>query len=86
MDASSRTRSRRIELYSAEMCGPGSPPGRCACREAVTRGFHSMLGSGASAPVAFDVAFRIYRHHHPQATSQSVVETVESWLFGGPVH
>lgn len=86
MDESAGTRSRPVAVVEREDCGPDTLPGRCTCREAVTRAFHGMLCSGAPPAVALDVASRIYRHHHPQATFHTAYLTVEAWLSPSHLH
>ena len=73
-------------LPSDDLCGPDDPPGRCECREAVTRAFRGMQESGVTEAIALDAATRVYLYHHPEATSVAALHTVETWVRAATLH
>ena len=67
-------------------CREAAEAARCRCRDAVVRAYSEMLTSGASQPVALDVAKRVYRYHHPGAGVQLAGDVVETWVYTGPLN
>ena len=81
-----RKSDRPIVIGRAENCGPGSDPDGCFCRAAVERAYAGMIASGAPNCVAMEAATRVFRYHHPESSSRHAQDTVETWLFTGPLH
>ena len=77
---------RPIVVGRAEDCGPDSDPDGCFCRSAVERAFAGMIASGAPNRVAMEAAARVFRYYHPKCSTQYAQDTVEAWLFTGPLH
>ena len=78
--------ARRPGRTAAEDCGPGSAADGCRCRLAVERAYAGMIASGCPRSVALEAAARVYRYHHPDSGERHARDTVESWLFTGPLH
>ena len=66
--------------------GPGSSRNACRCRTAVERAFSGMVASGAPNSVAMEAAERVFRYHHPESSPRHARDTVETWLFNGPLN
>lgn len=79
------TLARRIEA-ARRHCGPDALLDQCRCRAAVLRAYAGMQASGAPDCVALEAAMRVYRYHHPQASSAHVQQTVETWVVRGTIH
>ena len=75
-----------IVIGRTENCGPGSDPDGCFCRTAVERAYAGMVASGAPDSVAREAATRVFRYHHPNSSDSHARDTVETWLFTGPLH
>lgn len=54
-------------------------PERCKCKGAVLRAYGSLV---KEQPVyrAMDAARRVYRHHHPEDSTENAALTVERWV------
>ena len=79
-------RSDKPIVMEPEDCGPGSDRDGCRCRIAVERAFAGMIASGAPDSVAKEAAERVFRYHHPDCSERHARDTVETWLFTGPLH
>jgi hypothetical protein len=73
-------------MTEKEDCGPGSSPTTCRCRAAVERAFSGMIAGGAPDSVAMEAAARVFHYHHPECSQRHAWDTVETWLFNGPLH
>lgn len=79
-------RSAKSVVIGREVdCGPGTDRD-CRCRNAVERAFAGMMASGAPDSVAREAATRVFRYHHPECSDRHARDTVETWLFTGPLH
>ena len=78
--------ARPILVAGLDECGPAAARDGCRCRVAVERAFAGMLVGGAPHSVALEAAARVYRYHHPDRSDGHASETVETWLFTGPLH
>lgn len=67
-------------------CRDAAAAALCRCQVAVTRAYGEMLSCGVGERVATDVAVRVYRHHHPGASTTLARDVVETWVFQGRVH
>ena len=80
-------RSPRPIIFAARAdCGPGASHGLCRCRGAVERAYAGMIAGGAPDSVAMEAAERVFRYHHPESSERHARDTVETWLFSGPLH
>ena len=50
------------------------------------RAYSGMIASGAPDSVAMEAAERVFRYHHPESSERHARDTVETWLFSGPLH
>ncbi|MEQ9813945.1 MAG: hypothetical protein RLO50_14285 [Azospirillaceae bacterium] len=62
------------------MTGQTKPIEPCRCRAAVERAYRSMQRSGSADSIALEVAVRVYRHHHPEASEDAALTRVECWV------
>ena len=81
-----RKSDRPIVVAAEDECGPGAARDACRCRVAVERAFAGMVAGGAPDSVAMEAAARVFRYHHPEASERHAWDTVETWLFTGPLH
>jgi len=77
---------RPIVVTVADDCGPGAARNACRCRAAVERAFSGMIAGGAPDSIAMEAAARVFRYHHPESSERHAWDTVETWLFNGPLH
>ena len=69
-----------------EDCDAAELIGNCRCRPAVERAFAGMLAHGTSESDALDVAFRVYRFHHPEVPARQARDVVQVWVYRGCLH
>lgn len=81
-----RRSDKPIVVLVEEACGPETARDGCRCRVAVERAFAGMMASNAPRSVALEAAARVYRYHHPERSEACALDTVETWLFRGPLH
>ena len=55
-------------------------PVTAACRQAVTRTYATLKGSGADERVAFEAAEIVYSWHHPEVPRKRVPFVIADWL------
>lgn len=81
------------------MAGKGSPDGcglggfpfgdgaaDCVCQKAVTRAYAELVARGAPRSVALEAAIRVFVYHHPEVPSFRAHDTVETWVYTGPLN
>lgn len=56
-------------------CGPSD-----LCRAAATRAYRELRRKGIMDMEAFDVAVRVFKHHHPEADPGEARFAVADWL------
>lgn len=76
---------------SPEGCGFGEQPfaegsADCRCQQAVTRAYSELVARGAPRSVAMDAAIRVFVYHHPEVPAFRAHDTVETWVFSGPLN
>ncbi len=50
------------------------------CRAATTRAYRELRRKGIVDMEAFDVAVRVFRHHHPETEQREARHAVADWL------
>jgi hypothetical protein len=80
-----------VARRSPEGCGAGGPPfadgtADCRCHQAVTRAYAEMVARGAPGSVALEAAIRVFVYHHPEVPAFRAHDTVETWVYTGPLN
>ena len=58
----------------------------CVCRDIVRRAHSGMMHRGFDEGSAVEVAIRVFRYHHPDASFAESRELVEHWVLGRHLH
>ncbi|MBW8724109.1 MAG: hypothetical protein JF625_02970 [Inquilinus limosus] len=52
----------------------------------MTRAYSELVARGAPRSVAMDAAIRVFVYHHPEVPAFRAHDTVETWVFSGPLN